>query len=81
MRTEELVTLEILPSKQVHVLITTVYYIEDEELTRKNFRVALEVGDYETASQHLDEQHMKILESVWTDEVVQAYILARQAIE
>ena len=65
MRTEELITMEILPSNQVHVLITTVYYVENEELTRKNFRVALQVGDYETAREYLDEKHMKILESVW----------------
>ena len=65
MRTEDLVTLEILPSKQVHVLITTVYYVDDEELTRKNFRIALQVGDYEKAREYLDEKHMKILESVW----------------
>ena len=67
MRTEELITMEILPSNQVHVLITTVYYVENEELTRKNFRVALQVGDYETAREYLDEKHMKILESVWGD--------------
>lgn len=65
MRTEELITMEILPTNQVHVLITTVYYVENEELTRKNFRVALQVGDYETAREYLDEKHMKILESVW----------------
>ena len=65
MRTEDLVTLEILPSKQVHVLITTVYYVDDEELTRKNFRIALQVGDYEKAREYLDEKHMRILESVW----------------
>ena len=67
MRTEDLVTLEILPSKQVHVLITTVYYVDDEELTRKNFRIALQVGDYEKAREYLDEKHMRILESVWND--------------
>lgn len=67
MRTEELITMEILPSNQVHVLITTVYYVENEELTRKNFRIALQVGDYETAREYLDEKHMKILESVWGD--------------
>lgn len=65
MRTEELITMEILPSNQVHVLITTVYYVGDEELTKKNFRIALEVGDYETAREYLDEKHMRILESVW----------------
>ena len=65
MRTEELITMEILPSNQVHVLITTVYYVENEELTRKNFRIALQVGDYEKAREYLDEKHMKILESVW----------------
>lgn len=67
MRTEELITMEILPTNQVHVLITTVYYVENEELTRKNFRVALQVGDYEKAREYLDEKHMKILESVWGD--------------
>ena len=65
MRTEDLVTLEILPSKQVHVLITTVYYVDAEELTRKNFRIALNVGDYTTAREYLKEEHIKILESVW----------------
>ena len=65
MRTEELITMEILPSKQVHVLITTVYYVNDEELARKNFRIALNVGEYDKAREYLDEKHMKILESVW----------------
>ena len=65
MRLEDLTTLEILPNKQVNVLITTVYYIGDEELTRKNFRIVLNVGDYETAREYLDEKHIKILESVW----------------
>jgi hypothetical protein len=68
MRTEDLVTLEILPSKQVHVLITTVYYLEDnKELTRKNFRIALNVGDYTTAREYLDEQHMRVLEALWNN--------------
>ena len=65
MRTEDLVTLEILPTGQVHVLITTIYYLEDEELTRKNFRVTLDVGEYDKAREYLDAAHMKILESVW----------------
>jgi hypothetical protein len=65
MKTEDLVTLEILPNKKVQVLITTVYYVEDEELTRKNFRIALEVGDYDKAREYLDEAHMRILELVW----------------
>lgn len=65
MKTEDLVTLEILPNKKVQVLITTVYYVGDEELTRKNFRIALEVGDYDKAREYLDLAHMKILESVW----------------
>lgn len=65
MRTEELITMEILPTNQVHVLITTVYYVENEELTRKNFRIALQVGDYETAREYLDKKHMEILKSVW----------------
>lgn len=65
MRTDELVTLEILPSNKINVLITTVYYIEDEELTRKNFRFTLDVGDYEKAREHLNETYIEILETVW----------------
>ena len=65
MKTEDLVTLEILPNKKVQVLITTVYYIGDEILAKKNFRIALEVADYDKAREYLDEKHMKILESVW----------------
>lgn len=65
MRTEELITMEILPSNQVHVLITTIYILDNEELTRKNFRIALQVGDYDKAREYLDEKHMRILESVW----------------
>jgi hypothetical protein len=65
MRTEELVTMEILPTGQVHVLITTIYYLEDEELTRKNFRVTLDVGEYDKAREYLDDYYISILESVW----------------
>lgn len=70
MKTEDLVTLEILPSKKVQVLITTVYYLDGEELTRKNFRIVLNVGDYDKAREYLDEYWIGILESTWTETVI-----------
>lgn len=72
METKEEVTLTILPDKRIEALITTIYVLDGEELTRKNFRFVLNVGEYDKAREHLNDYWINVLESVWTDEVVQA---------
>lgn len=65
METKEEVTLTILPDKRVEVLVTSIYMLEEEELTRKNFRFVLNVGEYDKAREHLDDYYISILEAVW----------------
>lgn len=72
METKEEVTLTILPDKRIEALITTIYVLDGEELTRKNFRFVLNVGEYDKAREHLNDYWINVLESVWTDEVIQA---------
>lgn len=72
METKEEVTLTILPDKRIEALITTIYVLDGEELTRKNFRFVLNVEEYDKAREHLNDYWINVLESVWTDEVIQA---------
>lgn len=66
LKTDKKVNLGILPDKRVEVLITTIYYLGNKELTRENFRFCLNVGDLETASLHLDEEYMNLLNVLWS---------------
>lgn len=72
METKEEVTLTILPDKRIEALITTIYVLDGEELTRKNFRFVLNVEEYDKAREHLNDYWINVLESVWTDEAIQA---------
>ena len=65
MRVKEQFTLTILPDKRVEVLVTAIYMVEEEELTRKNFRFILDVGEYDKAREHLDESWIQVLEVLW----------------
>ena len=65
MRVKEQFTLTILPDKRVEVLVTSVYMLEVEELTRKNFRFILDIGEYGKAREHLDESYIRVLEALW----------------
>ena len=65
METKEEVTLTILPDKRIEALITTIYVLDGEELTRKNFRFVLNVGEYDKAREYLDDYYISILEAVW----------------
>ena len=65
METKEEVSLEILPDKKVQVLITTVYLLDGEILTKKNFRFCLNVGELDKAREHLDESYIAVLEALW----------------
>jgi hypothetical protein len=65
MRVEEQFTLTILPDKRVEVLVTTIYMVEEEEITRKHFRFILDVGEYDKAREHLDESWIEVLEVLW----------------
>ena len=65
METKEEVTLTILPDKRIEALITTIYVLDSEELTRKNFRFVLNVGEYDKAREYLDDYYISILEAVW----------------
>jgi hypothetical protein len=67
MRIEKQVTLTILPDKRVEVLVTTIYMVEEEELTRKHFRFILDIGEYGKAREHLDESYIKVLEALWEE--------------
>ena len=66
LKTDKKVNLGILPDKRVEVLITTIYYLGNKELTRENFRFCLEVGDLETANLHLDEEYINLLNVLWS---------------
>ena len=66
LKTDKKVNLGILPDKRVEVLITTIYYLGDKELTRENFRFCLNVGDIETASLYLDEEYINLLNVLWS---------------
>lgn len=66
LRTEKKVNLEILSDKRVEVLLITVYFLGDKELTRENFRFCLKVGDIETASLYLDEEYINLLNVLWS---------------
>jgi hypothetical protein len=65
MRVKEQFTLTILPDKRVEVLVTTIYMVEEEEITRKHFRFILDVGEYDKAREHLDESWIEVLEVLW----------------
>ena len=65
METKEEVTLTILHDKRVEALVTTIYVLDSEELTRKNFRFVLNVGEYDKAREYLDDYYISILEAVW----------------
>jgi hypothetical protein len=65
METKEEVTLTILHDKRVEALITTIYMLDNEELTRKHFRFILNVGEYAKAREHLDESWIEVLEVLW----------------
>lgn len=65
METKEEVTLTILHDKRVEALVTTIYMLDNEELTRKNFRFVLSVGEYDKAREYLDDYYISILEAVW----------------
>jgi hypothetical protein len=64
-RVKEQFTLTILPDKRVEVLVTTIYMVEEEEITRKHFRFILDVGEYDKAREHLDESWIEVLEVLW----------------
>ena len=65
MRVKEQFTLTILPDKRVEVLVTSIYMLEEEELTRKHFRFILNVGEYDKAREYLDESWIEVLEVLW----------------
>lgn len=65
METKELITFEILEDRQVQILITTIYILSGDELTRKNFRFCLKPNDYETAKLYLSEQWIETLKTIW----------------
>ena len=65
METKEEVTLTILHDKRVEALVTTIYMLDNEELTRKNFRFVLNVGEIDKAREYLDDYYISILEAVW----------------
>jgi hypothetical protein len=65
METKEEVTLTILHDKRVEALVTTIYMLDNEELTRKNFRFVLNVGEYDKAKEYLNDYYISILEAVW----------------
>ena len=68
METKQEVTLEILPSKQVQVLATTVYLLDGEILTKKNFRFCLNVGELDKAREYLDDSYIAVLEALWSNQ-------------
>ena len=67
MDTKKEVYLEILPDKRVQVKIETVYLLDNEVLTKKNFRFCLNVGDYDTARKYLNDEWIKVLETLWQE--------------
>lgn len=82
MNTKKVYQLEILENGIIQLLIQMVYFEDDRtELSRKNWRTVLLPGDFERAEELLDEYHMNIVQSVWTNEIVEAYALKMAEIE
>ena len=82
MNTKKAYQLEILENGIIQLLVQTVYFKEDgSELTRENWRTTLMPTDIEYAKELLDEYYLNIVKAVWTDEVVEAYVLKLAEIE
>lgn len=82
METKKVYQLEILEGGVIQLLVQTVYFKQDgSELTRENWRTVLMPNDIEYAKELLDEYHLNIVRSVWTEEVVEAYELKMAEIE
>lgn len=63
----------------VEVAKDTVYLKSNgKELTRERHRQVLEPGRIDEAIELLDDHHLKIVEAVWTNEVVELYHLKQQ---
>lgn len=74
MNTKKVYQLEILEGGIIQLLIQTVYFKENGvELTRENWRTTLMPGDFDRAKELLDDYHLNIVRSVWTNEVVNTY--------
>ncbi len=79
---KKIYTLEILEYGIIQLLIQTAYIKEDgAELARENWRTTLMPNDIEYAKELLDEYHLNIVRTVWTEEVVEAYALKMAEIE
>lgn len=79
---KKIYTLEILEYGIIQLLIQTAYIKEDgTELTRENWRTTLMPNDIEYAKELLDEYHLNIVRSVWTEEVIEAYELKMAEVE
>ena len=65
MTQEQEIFLEIMPDKKVQVLIVSIYKLGEEELTRKNFRFCLNVGELDKAREYLDDSYLAVLEALW----------------
>lgn len=82
MNTKKVYQLEILENGIIQLLVQTVYFKQDgSELTRENWRTTLMPTDIEYATELLDEYHLNIVKAVWTDEVVEAYVLKMAEVE
>ena len=74
MNTEKVYRLEILENGIIQLLVQTVYFKSSgEELTRENWRTTLLPGDFDRAKGLLDDYHLNIVRSVWTNEVIKTY--------
>lgn len=71
MKIETTFHLDISEEGYVGVDRITIYLDENnEEITRKTERILLNIGDWETAKDILDEQRMAIVKATWTEEVI-----------
>lgn len=63
----------------IEVAKDTVYLkANGEELTRERHRQVLEPGQIDEATELLDDHHLKIVEAVWTNDVVELYHLKQR---
>lgn len=76
MRINKEVRLEILPNGVIQMAEDAIYLKDDgTELTRDRHRQVLESGQIKEATALLDAYHLKIVEAIWTNEVVELYQL------
>lgn len=74
MRQENNTVLKILPNGIIDIEITTIYFDElGNELARRSWKRCVEPARYDDAREVLDEYHMGIVNSVWTQEVIEEF--------